>query len=420
MSDAKRKILEMLEQEQITQQDAARLLEALGEVEGEPSEPLVSEDMACFAPQAEQKEAPAINWKEKLGAAVGRASEVLDAEGRALEESLGAMGEAIESSVNKAVRTVAGIFEGSERPTIQEGAWSPISEACPQPGPNAIAYTESFAMEELEKLLISWVNGPVELRPWEGDLVRVTEYTSRPLNENQRLWRRVSSSCLEIRWIQEKFSFSALTMPQKHLVVELPENLASSIEKSKVSSVSGNIYANGLAGEELSFSTVSGGVFTESVQGEEVHLESVSGRIWGRDVSVEELTVNTTSGGVELEGVAAEELKAETVSGKLNVSGNAEGFKLKTVSGALHLRVSQCPEEAEFQTVSGKIQFDLPENEGFTVKYNSFSGRFSSAFPLSGSLDSKKGKGIYASGDASFSFNSTSGSMSICKIEETV
>ncbi len=424
MSDAKRQVLEMLDQKKISEQDAARLLEALGEEALVSVEEAQAEQAAAAAKEAPPAaeiptwEIPAGDWKEKLGMAVEKASEVLDAEGRALEEGLGAMGEALENSVDKAVKTVTEFFEEPENPPVRETGWSPVWEACPQPGPNAIAYTESFAMEKLEKLIVSWVNGPVELRSWEGEAVRVTEYTSRPLNENQRLWRRASSNCLEIRWIQGKFSFSALTMPQKHLIVELPEHLAGSIEKAKISSVSGNIYWNGLGGEELSLSTVSGGVFAEGMQGEDIHLESVSGRIRGKGLSVEDLTVTTTSGQVELEGVEAENLRAETVSGELEVFGNAEGFKLNTVSGAQHLRVSQCPEKAEFQTVSGKIQFDLPENVGFTAKYNSFSGRFRSDFPLTGDLDSKKGKAVYASGDASFSFSSTSGSMSICKVEE--
>ena len=88
----------------------------------------------------------------------------------------------------------------------------PHSYELPTPGP-------------ISRLRVNWVNGPVEVRPWEGDTLRLTEYSPRPLKEEERLSLREENGCLTVQWTQKPaifLGFRPLTL-QKHLVVELPQ-----------------------------------------------------------------------------------------------------------------------------------------------------------------------------------------------------
>ena len=73
-------------------------------------------------------------------------------------------------------------------------------------------------------------------------------------------------------------------------------------------------------------------------------------------------------------------------------------------------------DRAELKTTSGKISLRLPENQGFTAKYSSMSGNFTTDFPVRGDVGGRKGKAIFASGDAEYTLNTMSGSMEIRQV----
>ena len=67
-----------------------------------------------------------------------------------------------------------------------------MCESCPPPMAGETDYSAEGGVEDLEEIDISWVSGPVELRPYDGSTVRVTEYSKYPLEEGQRLWMRIA------------------------------------------------------------------------------------------------------------------------------------------------------------------------------------------------------------------------------------
>lgn len=384
MSDERRKVLEMLEAGKITQEDAIRLLEALGESGGTgPAAP------------AEEKEQPSAAMEQAARNLSGAAEEAL--QGMAGEEPAGVM-----VPVKEAHTLSLPV------PEAPKGGY----EACPPPSPSEERY-EYRGGSEIDAIDISWVSGPVEVRAYDGSEIRVTEYAKRPLRDGQMLTMQNSDGKLIIRWSRERMTFGVMNW-SKHLIVELPQAVAAKIESFKCANVSGKIYVTGMAGGDFTVTSTSGAIYVGGITAGKLDINSTSGKLKAEHISVEDLHMNATSGSIRLQNFAAQDVRLDSVSGSIEAAGNAETFKFQTVSGSQHLTVAQCPEEAAFNSISGSMHFVLPENQGFTAKYSSMSGRFETNFPIcGGTAGGKRGKVTYGSGDAEFSLNTMSGSMKL-------
>ena len=277
----------------------------------------------------------------------------------------------------------------------------PHSYELPTPGP-------------ISHLRINWVNGPVEVRPWEGDTLRLTEYSPRPLKEEERLALREENGQLIVQWTAKpavSLGFRPLTL-QKHLVVELPQT--APLEEVKVESVSGALYLTGFQAGKIKAQAVSGSVSCQGLWAEQLWAESASGAVRLASVSSRELEARSVSGRTELLGFSCAKLKGETISGSLTVRGEGEEVKLNTISGALCLELSQYPRTARLNTVSGKISLGLPqEGPGFTVEYDSVSGDFRSRFPLIGAQKKRHGQAAFGQGGAALHLETVSGAMEL-------
>ena len=277
----------------------------------------------------------------------------------------------------------------------------PHSYELPTPGP-------------ISRLRINWVNGPVEVRPWEGDTLRLTEYSPRPLKEEERLALREENGQLTVQWTAKpavSLGFRPFSL-QKHLVVELPQT--APLEEIKVESVSGALYLTGFQAGKIKAQAVSGSVSCQGLWAEQLWAESASGAVRLASVSSRELEARSVSGRTELLGFSCAKLKGETISGSLTVRGEGEEVKLNTISGALCLELSQYPRTARLNTVSGKISLGLPqEGPGFTVEYDSVSGGFGSRFPLIGALKKRHGQAAFGQGGAALHLETVSGAMEL-------
>lgn len=277
----------------------------------------------------------------------------------------------------------------------------PHSYELPTPGP-------------ISHLRVNWVNGPVEVRPWEGDTLRLTEYSPRPLQEEERLALREENGQLIVQWTAKpavSLGFRPFSL-QKHLVVDLPQ--AACLEEIKVESVSGALYLSGFPAGKIKAQAVSGSVSCQGLWAEQLWAESASGAVRLASVSSRELEARSVSGRTELLGFSCATLKGETVSGALTATGSGEEIKLSTVSGALSLQAEQYPRTARLNTVSGKISLGLPqEGPGFTVEYDSVSGGFRSRFPLIGALKKRHGQVAFGQGGAALHLETVSGAMEL-------
>ncbi len=290
------------------------------------------------------------------------------------------------------------------------------------------AYRRWAGISSLEKLDINWPTGRVSIAPWDGDSIDIVEYSKKALAPEHScvLFSKDSKKLTILEYPQNSpggiFSngWNAVTRPSKRLEVLVPRKQCQNIEKLRVQCISGTVQVSELSGESFSLSAVSGTVLLRSISAETLDAGTVSGTLTLEDCSAEKLNAHSVSGTNLCKGFSAEKAELTTVSGSLNAHGNAEKFKISTVSGSASLMVDQCPEKAHISSVSGSLKIRLPENAGFTANYGSTSGDFKTDFPAQITADGKRkksGRATFGSGECKIDLHTTSGSMRVLRAD---
>lgn len=380
MSEERKKILEMLEAGIINQDDAVRLLEALGEAKG-PAAPA----------------APSLTLYPD-----GPLTDAMEQVQKDLEEA------------------AAEIPEPPVVPAAPEPPepWNPEAFALLRTDGTPYGYPE-IAGEKISSLHINWMTGPVEVRPGQDDTLKVTEYANRPLNDDEKLQMNLEDGELTIRWTSKqnwRGSFKTIMGLTKHLVVELPRSVGT-LDEAEIANVSGDLFVRELTGDDMHLSTVSGQLNAVNLSGSDVTLTSVSGTVKAQNIAGNDLSFNTTSGKLEINGFEGKDTSLNTVSGKILTQGQGKDISANSVSGGVDLRLHELPGDLSVNTVSGRVSLGLPDKQmGFTVNYSTMSGNFKSDFPLSGRLGKKSGEASYGEGECDISFHTMSGAMEIRRV----
>ncbi|GAU76174.1 DUF4097 family beta strand repeat-containing protein [Fusibacter sp. 3D3] len=135
--------------------------------------------------------------------------------------------------------------------------------------------------------------------------------------------------------------------------IKLPMNLV--IDQGKFSSVSGNLSAIGLNGVDFTFKTVSGKVYMTGVKSQVIRGKSTSGSVISEDVRCENGVYSSTSG-------------------RLKLTGQHVMAKGKTVSGSIEFDGGDETKQADFSTVSGKIDIKVETPEQYNLSMDSLTG----------------------------------------------
>lgn len=413
MNDEKRKILEMVGEGKISQDDALRLLDALEDdrVDRAFDEAMahLREEQAEAGPQEpppqpeppEPVEAQVIppRPEESIWGEMGEAAREV---GQVLSQTASVTMDVIAEGMQwakGAVEKIPGVSVWWEDQPETDGREQPLPYHYPD-GP-----------AEVRKLDIQWVNGPIEIVPWDGEWVNVTEYSKYPLEEGRQLELTVTDGgAMRIRWTREKSFWKGLRL-SKYLLIQVPAGLE--LEKVEVENVSGSIHAESLACEKISLSTTSGQVEAAGLRAEKLKLASVSGRLYMENVQAEHMTLHTTSGRIEAPGFGAGHAKFSSTSGSIKAYGNSETLRAETVSGSILIQTETPPERVRLESCSGRVTLILPPNNGFTAHYDTMSGKFITSFPVSGDFVHKSGKVVYGDGGMEVSLHTLSGKMEI-------
>lgn len=127
-------------------------------------------------------------------------------------------------------------------------------------------------------------------------------------------------------------------------------------------SASGAIEVLG-ADDRITVHTASGKVHAAKLKGR-TRLETISATLEAEDVTGD-ITAGTVSGRITLRGIKSSHAKAETVSASVTYAGSIDP------SGSY-----------DFSTHSGNVHLEIPDNSGADLFLETFSGRISSAFPI--------------------------------------
>lgn len=248
----------------------------------------------------------------------------------------------------------------------------------------ARAYDKDEAAEALEQV-------QVEIDARSGDVYVHTDY---PDNRGRR-------------WGDNNFQVSVIyeiTIPAQSSL--RAKSVSGNLQVSDINgevdvrSVSGTVLLSDISSRTRA-SSVSGNVEARNLNGES-DLQSVSGNVQAT-LAVGDMEASSTSGRVELRDVTAERLFAKSVSGTIRF----EGPIMK--SGRY-----------EIESMSGGIRMTIPEESGFDLRANTFSGSINSDLPITiqGNRSSRQGRnkrldGTVNGGGANIELSTFSGSIDI-------
>ncbi|MCL2488217.1 MAG: DUF4097 family beta strand repeat-containing protein [Oscillospiraceae bacterium] len=238
--------------------------------------------------------------------------------------------------------------------------------------------------QPVEDIDISWVNGEVLVVPSTGDRVEIIERCQRELDEREQMSYTVSGGKLKVKFHESRIGWLR-RMPRKKLEIQVPAGQLELLRRLYIDAVSADV--------------------TVSVGAEEMTVHNVSGRIDIQGADAGSIRINTVSGNVQAEGTARS-VNVHYVSSRIQLAGAFDEIKTDGVSGGLTVESRICPSKITSHTVSGDVKLTIPENNGFSVKFNKVSGKLNCDFPL---MNNK----TYKEGGADFSFDTVSGDVTI-------
>jgi hypothetical protein len=239
------------------------------------------------------------------------------------------------------------------------------SSACAQRDREITRIDSTFAFDKGSWVDIGIISGDIVVTGWTRPEAKIYASTERG-------------------WLDVQLSSHRLTLQTRsdrghsgNTRVEIMVPIGTRVQ---VSSVSGSIRVTGTDGEveagsvsgsvevlgatdRITVHTVSGKLHAAKLRGR-ARLSTTSTSIEAEDI-VGDLSAGSVSGRITLTGVKSSHVSAETVSGSVTYDGNIDP------AGSYDL-----------STHSGNVRMIIPDNSAATLELETFSGRISSAFPI--------------------------------------
>lgn len=279
---------------------------------------------------------------------------------------------------------------------------------------NAVRETPYVYEEEVKTLRgieVDWVSGPVTLKFYGGEKIRITETAKKEISEDDKLYLEVSGGTVSVKWNSSRLHLGLAKEDAKQLEIEIPNKFSETIESVRIKTVSGDIGIDGLTVKEAEFKSTSGEQHLSNITAESFEASSVSGEIFCRGVvGSEEYKISSTSGDMELEGVSGGDMQIDTTSGEIEMEGTAEQLQCAAVSGSVKLDLNAWPAQTKIESVSGDVKLYAPDTrDGFLCNVSTSSGDFDCGF------ETQKSGSLYqhGAGKNSINISTTSGDISL-------
>jgi hypothetical protein len=265
-------------------------------------------------------------------------------------------------------------------------------------GPFNPAGSYETSVGNVDSLDIDWVAGSATITPYDGDVIKVTEFAQRDLNDSERFVCGVSGGTLEIKYCAPGVTFNLLT---KKLEVQVPKSLADKLHILDVEATSADLKISDFRADTFSVSETSGTSDIANISAATSDVHSVSGTIDIENLTTTGLTLKTVSGEIQLSNVTADSVTAKTTSGGQELAGRFLNVDAGSISGEIRVTSSVDPDTMKVGTTSGGITVTIPGTDSLTVSYSTVSGHFNSDIP------------VRTSGSADYHFSSVSGSINL-------
>jgi len=218
------------------------------------------------------------------------------------------------------------------------------------------------------------------------------------------------------------------------LDVKIPEDWKNALE---VSTVSGQITAPQLNGEEIKLNTTSGSINVANINGEEVQMRStsgsfkigkaivrdlfemgtISGSFEADNIEAQKVKVESTTGTVTIKNAVAEKVTSTSISGAVQMNLQEGSAEMSTTSGEISVSFEKDFQKFKANSVSGSVTLKVPEDAGFKAEIKTVSGSIDCKDFSLKILSSKKNhlEAEAGDGDSEIEVYTTSGSVSIKK-----
>lgn len=270
----------------------------------------------------------------------------------------------------------------------------------PASGPYEKMGSYTVNSDDIDRLNIDWIAGGVTITPYEGNVIELTEYAQRELDEDEIVDFNTVGDKLEINFYARK-GRGIKTLPPKRIEVKIPVSLAENMEDLTVDNVSATANISGIIGDKIYVDSVSGEIILSELEAESLTSNSTSGKIGWRnlktskanidttsgdisinDLVIGELRIDTTSGNAEMIKVTADSLDFDSISGDYTYHGTFKNLSADSTSGNFKITDLKIPESFQFYTTSGDVYLTLPVIENFKVYHDSTSGDLDSEIPI--------------------------------------
>ncbi|MGN0114930.1 MAG: DUF4097 family beta strand repeat-containing protein [Acutalibacteraceae bacterium] len=250
--------------------------------------------------------------------------------------------------------------------------------------------TETLSSDSIRNITVDWVSGQINIEKSDDDSISISESYKNggEVSNDDGLRYKIDGDELIIRYKKSQWYFGFGMQKSKALTLSIPEK---EYNKLKIDTTSA----------ELNISDAQAG---------EISVDSVSGKQTFTNITANSFDIDNVSGNLEFIGCKSDSLDCDGVSGRINYSGSiTDRIDIDTVSGDISINTDTTPNEIESDSTSADFTLWLPYNASFTATADSVSGSFNSDFATT----LKGGKYICGSGQSSFNFDSTSGSVQI-------
>ena len=266
--------------------------------------------------------------------------------------------------------------------------------------------------EPVSDIVIYWCEGSVEVKPYDGECISITETVtdgSAQKDRDRMRWGTYGGK-LAIRYNERRSTlFHFGKEHDKTLTVLIPRAMAQELNTVEVNSVSAAVLVAEIhVGQTLSLESVSGNLNMIDCTAGMLKLDTVSGLINATRANVSTSTkVNTVSGNVSVTESALGEVDVNSVSGDLYFTAVLlTEWNGDSTSGNIRLCLTGDFRKIECDTVSGNVTVELPADiDGFTAELDSASGNFQTDFAVTQSGSRR----VFGNGTGTIEVDTTSG-----------
>lgn len=221
----------------------------------------------------------------------------------------------------------------------------------------------SFSPSDIDEIVVLWVNGNVEIT---GEETPTISYQTKNNNTEFETVYKLENRRLSIGFNGKKWNSG--NIKSKNLSLRLP--MVWSGKSIKVEAVSAD-----------------------------VKLEDIGG--------ANKIRVENVSGQISLVNIITPKLELSTVSGDMHLYTDCKELEVSSVSAncIVHFLNSTCPEDVDFESVSGNLELNFPDGCGIDLELDGLKKNLETSL-----LFEKKGDRYYSAG-----------ALGICKVDvETV